>query len=60
VEARAVSSCGGVRPFIGLGRERGCRAMAGGGGINANRFGIERKGGGGVVVRGGNSVGEVG
>jgi hypothetical protein len=30
-------------PFIGPGRERGRRAVAGGGSINASRFSIERK-----------------
>jgi hypothetical protein len=35
---------GGVcTPFIRPGRERGRRAAAGGGGINAGRFSIERK-----------------
>jgi hypothetical protein len=44
-------------PFIGPGREWGRRAVAGGGGNNADRFGSERKRG--VVGRGGDSVGEV-
>jgi hypothetical protein len=56
VEARAVSSSGGVRPFSSAGE--GAGAAAGGGGINVGRFGIERKKG--AVGRGGDSVGEAG
>jgi hypothetical protein len=47
VEARAVSSGGGVHPFYRAGEGEGVAAAAGGGGINAGHFGIERKGGGG-------------
>jgi hypothetical protein len=56
VEARAVSSGGGVRPFYRAGE--GAGAAAGGGGINDDCFGIERKKG--AVGREGDSVGEAG
>jgi hypothetical protein len=49
-----VSSGGGVHPFYRAGV--GVGASAGNGGINAGRFGIERKKG--AVGRGGDSVGE--
>jgi hypothetical protein len=57
VEARAVSSGGGVHPFYRAGV--GVGASAGNAGINADRFGIERKKGGsgeGRRFRGGSLV----
>jgi hypothetical protein len=53
VEARAVSSSRGVRPFYRVREGVG----AGGGGINAGRFDIERKKRW-AVGRGGDSVGD--